>query len=364
MDAARFDHRNKYPVSANLESLPPEVLEMICRFLPVQDVMRLSFVSKTTYESFGHRVSDIGIRTIGVSLSERRPEEALSMLGSFCQWFVAGSRALSECDQLGVWREVLALAGHACFSRDQQDQAYRQVYFWACPSSQEPTDDFLRLLHDVRTAWFCECFPEGGIFSDANPSRSFTFIAPYLERRAYWTMPDADAVPSSVPPKQVAWLGACIEAIRLGGSIAPGSPRFSAAALKLRAAFEDTPVFFRVTLALDLIECIKRFPPDERAALLPHVEPLIDAADAEEKSTYLLAVHGARSSLHQQPNADDEMCRLMLTTGGTPLRSGQGEPNPVGSVAEIVELERQVGYLFLQQLDDRLQIIALGTLHP
>lgn len=311
MDAVRSAHRNEYPVSVALDSLPPEVLEMICRFLHVQDVAQLACVNKATHESLGQRVSSIGLRSIGMCLSERRPEEALGMLGSFCEWFVSGSRFLSESSKLDVWRSAQALAGHACFSREQQDEAYRLVYFWACPSSEESGDELLGLLQDVRTAWFCNCFPEGGLFSDAHPSRSFTFIAPYLERRPYWSIPDADAPPSAVPPKHAASLGACIEAIRLGCSLVPCSTRFASVAVRLRAAFEDTPLFFRATLALDLIECIKRFPPEERTVLLPQVEPLIDAADAEEKSTYQLAVYGVRRSLQQQPTADEAMCRIM-----------------------------------------------------
>lgn len=311
MDAVRSAHRNEYPVSEDLPGMPREMLEMICQFLHARDIVQLSRVNKAVHESLGNRISAIGIRGIGASLSERRAEEAFAMLGSFCQWLGSACQSLLVDEKLHVWRSAQELAGHACFSQTQQDEAYRCLYFWACPTSEEPTDELLRLVQDVRAAWFCTCFPVGGIFANANPCRSFAFVASCLERRPYRETQDTDAAMALIPSRRVAWFGAGIEAIRLHENLAECSTRLSMLASRLAAAFDDTPLFFRITLSLDLIECIKRFPPHERTALLAHVEPLIHVADAEEKCAYEAAVHSIQDSLHPAPHARADECVVM-----------------------------------------------------
>ncbi len=311
MDAVRSVHRIEYPVTADLARMPREMLEMICQFLHVQDIVALSCLNKATYESLGQRISSIGIRSIGASLSERRTEDAFAMLGSFCRWLGSASQSLSLDEKLQAWRAAQELAGHAGFSQKQQDEAYRQVCFWACPMSEAPADDMLRLVQDLRASWFCKFFPDGGIFSNARPCRSFTFVSPYLEHRPYWSAPAADAAPAAIPSRHVAWLGTAIETMRLHENLAECSTRWSTVASHLRAAFEETPLFFRITLALDLIECIKRFPQNEKAVLVSHIAPLVHAADAEEKMALMLAVQSVKGPPQQALEPDATACRMM-----------------------------------------------------
>lgn len=311
MHLVQFAHRNEYPISANLTSIPHEVLEMICHFLSAQDITHLSLVSSSMNESLPQRIAAIGMAGIRKALSEHRAEDAFAMLGSYCKWLGSSGVRSPLNETLQLWQCAQEVAGHACFSKEEQSFALRQVFFWACPSSDACPDEMLRLVQDIRTTWFCRCFPEGAVFEQGNPCPSFRFVAGYLDGIRHREGTETDLAPSARPPKSVAVLGARIEAIRLHDTLSESSKRFARVATTLGEAHHGIQPYFRVTLVLDLIDCIKQFPPEDSLHLLSHIDPLIEVAEAEEKSAYQMAVHGVKVRFHRCAASESDTCRLM-----------------------------------------------------
>jgi hypothetical protein len=311
MDAIKSAHRIEYPINANLTSIPLEILEMICHFLSAEDIAHLSIASKSTNDNLSQRIHATGIAGIRKALSEGRTAEAFPMLGNFCKWLGSVQVQLPLNDTLQTWKVAQEFAGHACFSETEQSQALRQVYFWACRSSNSSADEMLALVQEIRAIWFSRCFPNGSVFIKGNPCKSFSFIAQYLNDGRYQQGQETGDGSYPKPPKSVAWLGASIEAIRLHENPEDNSRQFATVASKIREGYAGIPQQFRVTLVLDLIECIKQFTPEDALLLLPQIDPLIDAAEAEEKSVYQLAVQGVNVRLHRQVAPEPDDCRLM-----------------------------------------------------
>lgn len=311
MDIVQVTHRTEYPVSADLTSIPLEMLEMICHFLKAEDITCLSRVNSSMNASLSQGICGLGMAGIRKALSERRAADALTMLGDFCKWLGLASGPMSLDEKLQVWQCAQDFAGHACLSEEEQSLALRQVYFWACPSSESSPDEMLRLVQDIRAKWFCKFFPWGTVFVKGNPCKSFKFVAQYLNDGPHPPGQEMGADSNSRPPKSAALLGARIEAIRLHDNLSEGATQFALVASKLSEVRGDIQPFFRVTLALDLIECIKQFAPESALQLLSHIDPLIESAEAEEKSAYLLAVHGVKVRFHRGAASDSEDCRLM-----------------------------------------------------
>lgn len=310
MHPVQFAHRAEYPFSANLLSIPHEMLEMICHFLSAHDIMHLSCASRSMNESLPQRIAVIGMAGIRKALSERRAGDALAMFGSYCKWLGSSGLRSPLNETLQRWQCAQALAEHAAFGEEEQSFALRQVLFWACPSSLDCADEMLRLVQDIRATWFCKCFPVGAAFEQGNPCQSFRFVAGYLESGRH-REPETDLAASASPPKSVAVLGARIEAIRLHDTLSESSKQFALVAATLSEAHGGIQQYFRVTLVLDLIGCIKRFPPEDSLQMLSHIDPLIEAAEAEEKSAYLIAVRGVKARCHRAAVSESDNCRLM-----------------------------------------------------
>lgn len=311
MQPVQYAHRNAYPISADLTSIPREMLEMICQFLSAEDITHLSMASSSMNGSLSQRVAAIGMAGIRKALSERRAEEAFALLGSYCKWLGSSDVRAPVHETLQLWQCVQDVTKHACFSEEEQSLALRQIFFWACPSSDTCPDEMLKLVQDIRAAWFCRCFPEGAIFEQGNPCPSFRFVGRYLDDSRHRDEPETDLVPALKPPKSVAVLGARIEAIRLHDQTEDSGKQFVRVAAALNEGHDGIQQCFRVTLVLDLIDCIKKFAPEDSLPLLSRIDPLIESAEAEEKSAYLLAVHGVRVRFHRDAVSESDNCRLM-----------------------------------------------------
>ncbi len=311
MDKVQTAQRNEYPSSIALDSIPPEMLEMICHFLNAEDIAQLSGVNHSLNISLSQRAIEIGMAGIGKALSEGRADRAFSMLSSFCKWLGSAHVQLSLNEKLRIWESLQDFAGHASFSEEQQSLAFRQIYFGACQTSDSEPDEVLQLVQQIRAKWFCKFFPEGSIFIKANPCQSFKFIEQYLRGSQSAGKTGVDTVPMPYPPKSVAWLGACIEAIRLHENSSDCSKQFKVIALKLSEDFEEIPQTFRVTLVLDLIECIKQFTPENALNLIPLILPFIKTATEEEMSAYSSALNGVTQRLHRSVVPEEKGCHVM-----------------------------------------------------
>jgi hypothetical protein len=303
--------RNEYPYSTELDTIPLEILEMICHFLNAEDVAHLSGVNHSLNMSLSQRVVAIGTTDISKALSDGRADQAFSMLTSFCKWLGSAHVKFSLNEKLQVWKSLLDFAGHANLSEDQQSRAFRQIYFSACQTTDPVPDELLQLVQHIRAQWFCKFFPEGSVFIKANPCQSFKFLAHYLQGSQPLGKTGVDTAQTASPPKSVAWLGACIEAIRLHENSSDCSKQFKVIALKLSEDFEEIPQIYRATLVLDLTECIKQFIPKVALNLLPLIDPLIKAATEEEKTAYLKALHGVELRLHKSAAPDEDGCHVM-----------------------------------------------------
>ena len=311
MHKVQTAQRNEYPSSIALDSIPPEMLEMICHFLNAEDIAQLSGVNHSLNISLTQRAIEIGIAGISKALSEGSADRAFSMLSSFCKWLGSAHVQLSLNEKLRIWESLQDFAGHASFSEEQQSLAFRQIYFGACQTSDSEPDEVLQLVQQIRAKWFCKFFPEGSIFIKANPCQSFKFIEQYLRGSQSAGKTGVDTVPMPYPPKSVAWLGACIEAIRLHENSSDCSKQFKVIALKLSEDYEEIPQIYRATLVLDLIECIKQFTPENAVNLLPLIDPITKAVTKEEKTAFDKAIYGVKLHLHKSAAPDAEGCHVM-----------------------------------------------------
>lgn len=311
MDKVQPAQRNEYPYSTELDSIPRELLEMICHFLNAEDLAHLSGVNHSLNMSLSQRAVEIGKAGIDKALSDGRVDQAFSMLGSFCKWLSSANLQLPLNEKLRIWECLQDFAGHASFSEVQQSQAFRQIYFSACQTTDSVPDEVLQLVQHIRAQWFCKFFPDGSVFIKAKPCQSFKFLAQYLQGSQSLGKTGVDTVPVPYPPKSVAWLGACIEAIRLHENSSDCSKQFKVIALKLSEDFEEIPQIYRATLVLDLIECIKQFNPEAALNLLPLIDPLTKAATEEEKTAYVKALHGVKLRLHKSAAPDEDQCNVM-----------------------------------------------------
>ncbi len=311
MDKVQSAQRNEYPYSIELDSIPREMLEMICHFMNAEDIAHLSGVNHSLNMSLSQRAVEIGKAGIGKALSDGRADQAFSMLTSFCKWLGSAHVQLSLNEKLRVWETLLDFAGHASLSEDQQSLAFRQIYFSACQMTDSVPDEVLQLVQHVHAKWFCKFLPDGSVFINANSCQSFRFVSQYLQVSQSLGNVEMDTVQTASPPKSVAWLGACIESIRLHENSADCSRKFKVIALKLSEDYEEIPEIFRVTLVQDLIECIKQFIPEVALILLPLIEPIIKSATEEEKNAYSRAIHGVKLRLHKSAAPYDDGCHVM-----------------------------------------------------
>ena len=80
MDKVQLAQRNEYPHSIELDSIPRELLEMICHFLNSEDIAQLSGVNHSLNMSLSQRAVEIGKAGIVKALSDGRADQAFSML--------------------------------------------------------------------------------------------------------------------------------------------------------------------------------------------------------------------------------------------------------------------------------------------
>jgi len=311
MDKVQLAQRNEYPHSIELDSIPRELLEMICHFLNSEDLAQLSGVNHSLNMSLSQRAVEIGKAGIVKALSDGRADQAFSMLTSFCKWLGSAHVQFSLNEKLQIWESLLDRAGHASLIKDQQSSAFRQIYFSACQTTDPVLDEVLQLMQHIRAKWFCKFFPDGSVFINANPCQSFKFLTQYLQGSQPLGNAEMAAVQAASPPKSVAWLGACIEAIRLHDNSSDCSKQFKVIALKLNEDYEEIPQIYRATLVLDLIECIKQFIPEVALNLLPLIDPIIKSASEEEKNAYSRAIHGVKLRLHKSAAPYDDGCHVM-----------------------------------------------------
>ena len=107
MDKVQSAQRNEYPYSTELDTIPREMLEMICHFLNAEDVAHLSGVSHSLNMSLSQRAVAIGTTGISKALSEGRADQAFSMLTSFCKWLGSAHVKFSLNEKLQVWKSLL-----------------------------------------------------------------------------------------------------------------------------------------------------------------------------------------------------------------------------------------------------------------
>ena len=311
MDKVQVAQRHEYPHSIELDSIPRELLEMICHFLNSEDLAQLSGVNHSLNMSLSQRAVEIGKAGIGKALSDGRADQAFSMLTSFCKWLGSAHVQLSLNEKLQIWESLLDCAGHASLSKDQQSSAFGQIYFSACQTTDPVPDEVLQLVRHVHAKWFCKFFPDGSVFINANPCQSFRFVSQYLQVSQSLGNEEMDTVQTASSPKSVAWLGACIESIRVHENSSDCSKQFKVIALKLSEDYEEIPQIYRATLVLDLIECIKQFTPEVALNLIPLILPFIKAATEEEMSAYSSALNGVTQRLHKSAAKYDYGCHVM-----------------------------------------------------
>ena len=158
MDKVQLAQRNEYPHSIELDSIPRELLEMICHFLNSEDLAQLSGVNHSLNMSLSQRAVEIGKAGIVKALSDGRADQAFSMLTSFCKWLGSAHVQFSLNEKLQIWESLLDCAGHASLIKDQQSSVFRQIYFSACQTTDPVLDEVLQLMQHIRAKWFCKFF--------------------------------------------------------------------------------------------------------------------------------------------------------------------------------------------------------------
>jgi hypothetical protein len=278
MDKVQPAQRNEYPYSTELDSIPRELLEMICYFMNAEDIAHLSGVNHSLNMSLSQRAVEIGKAGIGKALSDGRADQAFSMLGSFCKWLSSANLQLPLNEKLRIWECLQDFAGHASFNVDQQSLAFRQIYFSACQTTDPVTDEVLQIALNTYEKWLRKCSPTGLVFNTAgnlNTYYSFNYLSQYLERSQSQGNVEVDLGRASSPPKSAALLGACIQAIHLHEDLADCSKLFTVVALKLKNESKEIPMIFRQVLILDLITCASKFPEDYDFDYLPLIDPFM-----------------------------------------------------------------------------------------
>lgn len=309
MDIVQPVQRHPHPGNFDTASFPPEAIEHICRFLAAQDITQFSGVNSATYGMLALRVPVIAVAGIDAALSDGRADDALELLASLARWLHSARATLSLDGQMQLWERLLAFAGHAGLSEEQQDSAFRRVFLSACRQMESSPDAVLAFLQGARATWYSTMFPDGTIFMGARPCASFGLVSQYLEGQSYTKQNTYDSDAERSLSKLSAWLGAGIEAISLHQDAADAVTLYTRIARTLKEVYSSLPRAHRTVLSLDMINCTRGFPADEVPALLSLLDPLLASASEEDRALHEVALHGMRVRLHKAVSED--ICQVM-----------------------------------------------------
>lgn len=299
MDRVQHAQQYQHPVSFSTASLPPEVIEHICRFLPTQATTRLSLVDSATHGMLAQRIPAIVVTGIDTALSEGRADDAFDMFVNLTQWLGSAGATLSLDDQIRLSERLLAFAGNAGLSQEQQNAVFQHVFLSAHQRMDSAPDAVLASLECIRATWYSTVFPHGSPFVFNRPCKSFDLVSQCLQSQPDTNQSTFDAGPEPSPLKRAACLGADIEALRLHPNAAYAEKLFARVAQTLTDEYTGLSKDHATILSVDLINCLLLFSIEKAPALLPLLDPLL-AASGQAKTVLERALYSVRVGFHKR----------------------------------------------------------------